>query len=89
MAARNSGIDGRIGAADGSHRGEAFSCKEHTLADARVHGVERKHGIAAISAVEVEWLDDKNLASFVRWRLLCGDNITNDASNQHGMKSRV
>jgi len=46
-----------------------------------IDGVKRKHGIAAIRAIEVERLDDENLAPFVRGRFLCGDNVTDDAAN--------
>jgi len=75
------GIDGRIGAADGSHCGEAFGGEEDAFADARIHGVKRKDWIAAIGAIEVERLDDENFAPFVRGGLLRRDNIPDDSAN--------
>ncbi len=74
-------IDGGVGASDGSHRGKAFGGEEYALADARVHSVERKHGIAAVGAVEIERLDDENLPPFMRGRFLGRNNITDDAAN--------
>jgi hypothetical protein len=79
--ANHGSVDGRIGAANGGHCGEAFGGEEDAFADARIHGVKRKDWIAAIGAIEVERLHDENFAPFVRGRLLCRDNITDDAAN--------
>lgn len=83
------GVDGRVGTADGSHGGEAFRCEQHAVADARVHGVEREDGIAAIRAVEMERLDDEDLSPFVGGDFLRGNHIADDAANQHAVKCRV
>ena len=75
------GIDRRIGTADGGHGGETFRGKQNAVADARVHGVEREDGIAAIRAVELKRLDDEDLARFVRGHFLRGNHIANDTAD--------
>jgi len=61
--ANDGGIDGRIGTPDGSHRRKTFGGEQDAFADSRVHGIQRKHRVAAVGAVQIERLDDENLAA--------------------------
>jgi len=82
-------INGRVGAADGGHGGKTFRGKQNAVADAGAHGVKREDRIAAIRTVELEWLDDEDLAPFVRGDFLRGNHIAYDAADQHARKCRV
>jgi len=56
---------GELGRRQRSSR-KSFGGEQDAFADSRVHGVQRKHGIAAVGAVQIERLDDENLAALVR-----------------------
>src|SRR5437016_9155277 len=73
--ADNGHINRRVGPADGGHGGEAFGDDQNAVADARVHSVEREDHLAAVGAVEVERLDDENLAPLMRGRFLRRHNV--------------
>jgi hypothetical protein len=85
----NGGIDGRVGAADGGHGREAFRGEQDAVADSRAYGIEREDRIAVIGAVKLQRLDDEDFASFVRGHLLRGNQIADDAANQHAEKCSV
>jgi hypothetical protein len=77
------GVDGRIGAADGGHCGEAFGGEQDAFADSGVNGVECDDGFAAIGAIEIERLDHQKLTADVRGIFLSGDYVADDARDEH------
>jgi hypothetical protein len=76
-------VDGRVGAADRGHGGKTFSGKQHAVADARVHSVERDDGIATICPVKLKRLNDENFAPFMGRDLLRRDNVSDYATDEH------
>lgn len=81
--ADDGGVNGRVGTADGSHGGEAFGDDEDLVADAGVHGVKSEDGLAAVGAVQMQGLDDEDLPAVVGRRFLGGDDVADDAADQH------
>lgn len=59
-------VDGRIGPADGSHGGKAFGSEENALTDACVYSIQGEHGFAAIGAVQIQGLNEQDLAPLMR-----------------------
>jgi len=74
-----SGVDGRVGAADGGHCGEAFGGKQDALANTRVYRVERDDRFSAIGAVEIQRLHEQDFAGVVRRIFLSSHYVTDDA----------
>jgi hypothetical protein len=73
------GVDRRVRAADCGHRRESFRGEQDALADARADGVERQYGFAAIAAIEIERLNDEDLAAFMRRDFLRSNHVTDNA----------
>src|SRR5437899_12127484 len=66
---------------------DALPIYQDAVADACVHSVKRKDHLAAVGAVEVERLDDENLAPLMRGRFLRGHNVADNTANQHRRSS--
>src|SRR5437899_8712246 len=62
---------------------DALPIYQDAVADACVHSVEREDHLAAVGAVEVERLDDENLAPLMRGRFLRGHNVADNRSEEH------
>src|SRR5437899_5072403 len=62
---------------------DALPIYQDAVADACVHSVERKDHLAAVGAVEVERLDDENLAPLMRGRFRSEEHTSELQSLRH------
>jgi len=71
--------------AHGGHGAESLGGQQDPVSDSGVHRVERHHGVAAIRAVQIQWLHQQQLAAFMAGVLLSGHQLAHHAGNQHGL----
>ena len=70
--------------ADAGHGAESFGDQQHAVALARVHGIHGNYGVAAIGAIQIERLNQEQLATLVTGMLLGRDHFTDNARDEHG-----
>jgi hypothetical protein len=64
---------------DTRHRTESFRCQQDLVADSGVYRIQRHHRIAPRRIVEVERLNQQDLAPFMARMLLRSNDLANDS----------
>src|SRR5215470_5440784 len=71
---------------DRGHGGKTFLNREYPIADAGIYRIEGDDDVTCRLIGKVERLEEQNLLAFVSRLLLRGDDISHDASDDHGRR---